>query len=242
MKRRGIAIILVLALSIIAVGAHALEAADAVGTWYLNVIEMNGASISPETMDMEMTMTLNEDGSAILVASGQDDATSTWKIENSELLVDDGVTVSTMTLVDDALVTDMYGMTMTFGKEKAEIPVVEISPARVVTDVAEFDGTWKGVYVDYMGTLLPLAILEMDLTLAISGGMVQQVGMMSDSQNDTQVATGELVDGALLVTMGEGETIRTVTMQLHEDGTLSYSMTTDDTTGIIYCERIETTP
>lgn len=243
MKRRSIVIILVFVLSLVAVGASALEAADIVGTWYLNAIEMNGATASPDVMGLEMTMTLDADGTALLVMSGQDDSAGTWKIENGELAVDDGITVSVMTLSDDTLVTDMYGVTMSFGKTKEEAPIVEIAPARIVADVAEYNGTWKGVHVDYMGTLIPLAIVEMDLTLTISGGTIQ-LDITESGQGDAQsmTADGELVEGTLLATMGDGETAQTVMLQLLEDGTLSYTIADEDTVGTIYCEKAEVAP
>lgn len=241
MRRQGIVIVLTLVLSLIVAGAEALVATDVAGTWYLNTIEMNGASISPEVMGMEMTMTLNEDKSTVLVASGQNDTAGTWMIENDELTVDDGITAQVFALVDDTLVTEMFGMTMSFGKEKVEAPAVEIASVRIATDISEFDGTWRGVQVDYMGTIVPLALVQMDLTMTISGGEVQ-LNMMQGDQIITQEMTGELVEGALLAAWGEGETMNSVILELHEDGALSYSMTADETTATIYCEKMDFTP
>ncbi len=226
--------------------AHVYAAeADLFGEWYLSSMqqgeEVYDASILA-MMGMTATMTLNEDGTAV-VAMGEEGTEGTWTMENGEgtiTLVEDGEpTDSAMSLVDGQIVISAdEDMTMTFGREMPEAETVEVGAVVENPELADFNGTWNGNTAFFFGMTLPLNMLGEEFTLTIEDGTIQyhHVGTSYEAgEEETEEAEeaeaeepaqivedftlqGELVDGALVVENGGDEGTVNLSLKLHENG------------------------
>jgi len=205
---------LVLALSLLCAGALALEAADIVGTWYLNLLEGDGMSVNPAVLGMEMAITLNEDNTADMQMSGQEGTHGTWAIVDGQLIVtvdEDGLAFA---LVDGDLVGEEGDMKMIFGREKAEAEGA--SPARTDAVLADFGGTWEAFLADYEGMKVPVEMFGLEVIVAFEGGK----GTMT-TFGVTVELVGDVAEGVLTVAGTDAGEEVSLSFLLHEDGTLS---------------------
>ena len=226
-------LVLALSLSVLCMTALALEESDVLGTWYLNAIEMNGTSMSPAAMGMEMAITFKEGGIATMSMSGEEADEGTWKIENDMVIADNDMSLA---FVDGTLVVEQDGMKMVFAQEKAEAETVEIAPVRNATDLAEFDGEWIATIVETEGAQLPLGMLGMEMKLSISAGAVKISVDEAMELGDAPEMQGELKDGALVVSFAAfGTEAVEQTLLLHENDMISFVV---DVMGAIYFERV----
>jgi hypothetical protein len=206
------------------------ETVDYSGVWYLVSVESNGIALNPSDIGMEMTMTLNADGTGVVTITDEDDSPATWVLDGETLTVtaDEQPLAFTMT-EDGQLVADNAGNNMYFGREPAGpgfVPAAEI----VAEDIAAFDGTWSITTVNAFGMVVPFsAMAEMgmaDGNVVILDGSVTSLGMP-----DAEVGT--LEDGKLVVVSPiEGSYGKT--FSLLEDGTLAMSYMEM----VFYCEKV----
>ena len=232
-------LVLTLVLALLCMGAQAADTSAVVGTWYLNAMEFNGASIHPSIAGMEMTLVLNEDGSTAMQMTGADAEAGTWTLEGETVTIENEFSPAIFILEGDTLVMDQgEDGKMIYGKEKVEAVPFEAAPIQSATDVAEFDGVWNGTSVDFAGMVLPIAMGEMELTFTVTGGMVQ----LNLVQPDTEIsgeARGELVDGALVVSVDASGITRELRANLLEDGTMVIVLEPEAAATTIYCEKAE---
>lgn len=223
-------------------GAQAELGPDAViGTWYLNAMEMDGASINPAVFGMEMAVVIHEDGTALLQAPEEEDGIAAWSVQGDTLTLvasNDDEDAMVFSYVDGELVIEEEGMKMLFGKEKGAVEATEIAPAREATDIAEFDGEWVATFLDMDGTQMPMALLGMGMQLVIADGTVRIV--LDDMEEDTEEAQPAcLKDGALAVDFALFSIDATEkTIHMHEDGTLSFEV---DELGTVHLEKVSVT-
>ena len=209
----------------------AAEEADVIGTWYLNVMDMEGTQMNPASMGMELSMEVSEDGTVLAKMTDEEDTRGTWVIEDGVLVfTDENDTVMNFTFADEELTTEEDGVKMIFGREKAEAEIFE--PGEIVAEpkLEDFNGKWAATIMEAFGMQMPVAMAEMEMTLEIEGGKATL------HFNDGMTATDAELIGSL-----EGDTLKlanpeaaedefymyfdpnVLTLKLHESGVLSYS-------------------
>ena len=227
------AMILTLALLICAVALA--ESADFLGTWYLNEINFGGSILAPSVLGMDMTLEINEDGTAVLTSvEGEEDAlqNATWTLEGDVVTVtvlaegdeEEGETM-TMTIQDGVLVAEEGGMGLNFGREKVEAEVYQ--PGAPVADAADADyaGQWQATYMDMNGNYIQAAMFAMELTVTVDESSMTLTGMYV-FDNDALDIT--YVDGALTHEGKEDEMYGSIIGQLLDDGTMQLSFLVED--------------
>ncbi len=112
-------------------------ATDLTGDWYVNMY------------GVVMTLTLNEDGSALLTMAGAEQPeTGTWETEDGTLWLNRGTDDEIALTIEEAkLVSEASGMEFT-----REEPVTFTAPKPVESDdIAAFDGTWNMTWLTFNG-------------------------------------------------------------------------------------------
>lgn len=226
--------LLALALCALSFGALA-EADDVTGEWYLNSVEAGGISMNPAMLGFEITITLNADGTAAATAPEEEDAVGTWTRTGDTIAVEIDGDPMEFTLEEGMLVAfDEESETkMIFGRERAVAVAFQPAPVRTDAALEEFDGTWNATMIDMMGMQLPVAAMGLEMSFVIEGGKVA-VMQGSGEELNAETAEGALVDGALVLTAEEDGAFESITLNLHEDGSMSYA---PDESGTIYFER-----
>ncbi|HPJ02510.1 MAG TPA: hypothetical protein PKU80_06695 [Candidatus Limiplasma sp.] len=221
---------LLLALLMIGTLATA-QSFDFTGTWYLVSISAEGVTLNPADMGMEMSMTLNADGTGAVSTTGEEDKVASWALDGETLTVTADEEPLAFTVSEEGqLVAEAEGAVMTFGREPAApgfVAAAEI-PAE---DIAAFDGTWTITTVNAYGMVVPFAAMAQsgleNATVVIENGAVT-------SFDATEPAVGTLVDGKLVIASELGEEFAQ-TVSLLEDGTIALNYM-----GILfYCEMAE---
>ena len=226
----------------------AAQTSNYTGTWHLNSMEMDGVTLSPADVGMEMIMILYDDGTAELAMTDEMGEAGSWVLDGETLTVTvDGDPLDFALTAEGKLVAEMGDTTMVLGRDKPEqsfTPAPEI-PAN---DISDFDGTWTVSMVKAFGMTVPFAAMGdmglTDPTIIIQNGTVTTFGEM--------VETGVLADGKLVIESVVDVTIDETadetaddtydeafgkTFSLLEDGTMSM----DYMEIIFYCEKVEVT-
>lgn len=216
---------IVLTLMLTAAMCAVAFADDAItGEWYCNLVKAQGMETDPSNMGMEMTLTVNEDGTAN-VAQGGEVAEGTWADNGDGTYTFDIDGEFAVTIDEEGslvMANEEYGMELVFGRERVVSGGYEASPVVAAGDISEFNGTWNAVSMIYEGTEIPLTTLDAYVTLVIADGTIDyaqgDLGLNDETttyEDISETLTGELVDGAL--SAGNG----TLLLNLHEDGTLT---------------------
>lgn len=225
-KLFAVAIALAMLLSSMALA----EAADFVGIWYLNELEMEGTLISPATMGIEMTFELKDDGTVTATSSqgGEDEVQEgTWAVEGEDVVVTLEDQPSTFVLEDGNLVNDSDGLKMILGREKAEGEAYVAAEPKADAAEADYAGSWKVYKLFSEGVYLDAALLGFDdLTAAIEGTTLTLNGLFFENE----VIETSLADGALTFVADDPDAalIGGVTAQLLQDDALSLTLTIGD--------------
>ncbi|MCL2867416.1 MAG: copper resistance protein NlpE [Clostridia bacterium] len=228
MKKTLVLLTALLAL-LVMLAPHALAApasADVIGTWYLNEMNMGGAPLNPSDFGMEMTLILNEDNTAVMQMTDEEDEVGTWEIADGQIVLaqDEGETI-VFSFIDGNLVVEKEGMAMILGREKAEKEAFEIAPVRTDAALADFAGQWNLHIMEANGQMVPAAAAAafgFDISLAIDGNDVVMVMFGME-----QAMEGDVSEGVLVATIeDEGETVF-ISFYLHEDDILSCNLDED---------------
>lgn len=194
------------------------SADDVTGTWYLTAMTQGEMTVDPAMIGMEITMTLNPDGTADMNALGEVTSGS-WTVEGANVTITVDGTPQTFVYDGTALVADLGDMGMKFERTAGE---TYVRPAEVyATDISQFDGEWTAYKAGVMGMYMDVALLasfvpeteSIDMTMKIANGAV--------SSDGSEASQFELVDGLLFLEgpglNGESSSMR---IQLLEDGTI----------------------
>ena len=210
--------------------AESTEAFSPVGTWYLIGASAQGVTVSPEQLGMEMSITLNEDGTALLTLTGEEDSTGSWTSDGSTVTVDDGVDVIELSVNEDGTLSgEAGGAIMIFA---TEIP--EATPAAAPLEAValeDFNGEWVAVKGMMMGVEVSLESLGMNMSLLIEDGAITPT---TDGVAEETVQ-GTLEGNALLFT-DDGVTVG---LQLYEDGTMAFTLDLSGSSIDIVFEKTE---
>ena len=132
-----------------------------VGTWYAVSMSEGEMTISPADMGMSVTMTLNEDGTAMLESSGMDEPqTGSWTQDGDKVIIVDANGEEEEAILADGTLTLTEGeMIMVFSQEE---PQNSAAAAEAVLADSEdaFYGTWIVDKIEIEGTFYSLSMLE----------------------------------------------------------------------------------
>jgi len=234
-KRIALLLAALMIASLISVPVMAAEA-NLAGTWYAQSMEMDGTAVDGSTMasmGMSFTLTLNEDGTAVLSMNDQEKE-CTW--EGSTLIVNEEP--AQMELVDGTIRIEINGAALVFGKEAPSAASVSLAPAVQNPELSDFNGTWNAVTYFAMGIPLPIKIgMSMEFCFRIEDGAVAFTQMDYDLNNNSEL-TGTIEkeftatlndDGTLFVDFnGEEDILKNIypggsgmRLTLHEDGQMT---------------------
>lgn len=216
-------------------GLALAETADVTGTWHLNEVISGEISINPGVLGMDMSITLNADGTATGDVAGET-GEGTWSMEGGNVIVAMSGDPMTFTLEDGNLVSVVEGSTMIFGREKAEVTTVELGEARTDVTLADFNGQWNATIVDMMGMQIPVTDMGMLMTITIADG---QVTLTEGEGEAATTSTGSAtLENGVLTVKPEDET-DSLPLTLHESGLLAALLESDGLSMGIYFEKAE---
>lgn len=216
-------------------GLALAETVDVTGTWHLNEIISGEISINPGVLGMDMSITLNADGTATGDVAGET-GEGTWSMEGGSVIVAMAGDPMTFTLENGNLISIVEGSTMVFSREKAEITTVELGEARTDVTMEDFNGQWNATIVDMMGMQIPVTDMGMLMTITIADGQVTLTEGEGETAT-TSIGTATLENGVLTVRTENEED--DLPLSLHESGLLAALLESDDLSMGIYFEKAE---
>lgn len=236
MKKRIVLLLAAMMVSALISVPVMAEEADLAGTWYALSMEQDGMQMDASVlaaMGMSITMTLNEDGTAVL-AMGDQETECTW--EGQTLITE--ANELPMELNDGELTIDQNGAIMIFSKEAPEITEFSMAPAVEDPELSDFNGSWNTVTYVMLGIPMPIKLgASTEINLQIEDGKVAYTEMIYDlntsSSEPTETIekefTATLEDGGILFVDFNEETVLShilsgssgIRLTLHEDGKLS---------------------
>ena len=228
--KKLISLILALALCCMLVSAVADE--EITGAWYAKTIKAGDQEYDAAAMGLNMTITLNEDGTA---SSGE--STGTWTLEGDQITVTIEGSPATGTVTADTLTLEADGQTLIFTREAPE--GITLADAVAAESIEEFYGEYTLAYMDMDGTVVDVALfggLYPDLKL--EEGVIEFV---ASSDEDLFAALynvlglqGEFADGVMNLKSTLEGTEATGTIEKLEDGMIKVTLNSYDTQVIFY--------
>ena len=209
------------------------------GTWYLTQMSMGGQVYMPADLGMEMSLVLNDDGTAAMLSSFEDESAGVWHAEENTAVITINDSEAVFTLLEDGtLWAEEEGQALVFSRQASSGP--SFVPAAERTDAAleDFSGEWQAAYLMMDGIALPADFPELldswptlfgstDQTIRIDGENVVCFGQ----EGEYTFQNGRLVQ-ASSIPNGDNGTMDEV-LTLHEDGRLSYAWMGL----VIFCDR-----
>jgi len=190
-------------------GAVAGTVEDFVGTWNGTIMDMGGGmTMNMSDLGMNMSVTINADGTAVL-NDGESVDTTSWKLTAEGM-----VEVESMILYlteDGKLCMTEDGISMYFerGDGTAVTPGIE-TPAEEAVEVAgelnDFVGLWTGSYMEAEGMKLMLSDMDMtmEITMNADGVITLYDGEATEEGTWTLVDGKADIDGMILTLMSDG--------------------------------------
>lgn len=222
MSKRKIMALVVLAVLFITGTAVADTSSDLIGTWYLQSIQAEGKTFSAASLGINMTMTLNADGSAAFLESsgeGTEEDTGNWSANGGNV----SITLSGDTMVyryaDGQLVFSAGSDTLTFTKSQSSIPVRAQEIA--VTDGGRcFIGSWTLYAILVDDVLLDAESEGVGMTLTVSDNEISFTHTENTStESSTESFTYQLSNGRLAAVEADYQ------IAMCDDGTIHLVMT-----------------
>ena len=211
MKRIGWIALLALAALLLCGAARAETEVEIAGDWYGTLL------------GRVMTLTLEEDGSYALLLPGSSQL-GTWVLEGDYLVLDKGSDRETTMFYDGAAII-LEDAVLT----REPVAATEAALARQDTSLEEFQGVWHCSMISLFGDLLSVEEYG-DTVVTVEGTRMT----MTDSSG-TQTYEGEFFNGSLrFLDLADPEDPVLLTLQLHEDGTLTLNVPFGDEVGIVF--------
>ena len=223
---------LFLALCLVVLMVPALAEADFTGTWYLVTLNMNGSLIeNPAAMGLNMSFTLNEDGTAVASNNGET-TDSTWSYEDGKLIIDD----LEMVINEDGTITADMGESgyMIFSRVAPEAEEIKIADPNPDAALEDYAGTWICKYVSVNNMTLDIQQIPLEQIgateipgLEIEGANVKMTGL--DSLAGSESLEMAFEDGTLYLdlgaklkeVLGSSDLDMTIKIQMLQDGMIS---------------------
>lgn len=217
--KKGLSILVALAMLLTLAVPALAEAASVAGVWTMTAMISSGVEIDPVSMGMEMSMDLAEDGTGTLTAFGVGSEV-TWTFDGATLdVTDPDGTVSFELQEDGTLRADISGMETIWSSGAADSPeAAPVETPAVATDVEDGAavGVWQlasasaaniAVDLQTMGLEILIEFAE-DGTCTMTTNGVSETGAwtqdganisMTDDASGTELVFQMLEDGTLLV-------------------------------------------
>ena len=231
MMKRIAALVLCLLLAFSALCAAAAETEELAGVWYLSNVEMQGMSLVPSVLGLEVAMTLNADGAAVMASLGIAEA-GTWSQDGDRVTVNTG-NENIFTLVDGKLRSEAdaaTGMTLVFSRDPADAQAYAAAPVRTDAALGDFNGEWHAFMMEMLEVQMLMTGADSQLWFEIENGS----GVMHSVEagvEETAELEGSFADGLL--------TLGSMPLVLHEDGVMSYSEQAEEAFVTIYFRKAE---
>lgn len=220
--KKLVSLILVLCLACMLIPAMA-ESAAVTGEWYVKTIKMGEQEMDVASLGMSITMTLNEDGTAIMVTSGQEPATANWTLDGDQLTIasEDQVTNMTGTVAEDTITLEQNGQFMVLTREAPA--AIEVAPVKAAASADEFYGNYVLALMEMEGSIIDLRAMGVTTGINISEGNLEIVPSSEEDVYSLVIAMLGLTpagfeDGALKLTSATNPDEVTATAELLEDG------------------------
>lgn len=206
---------------------------DLTGVWNIQSMEqggmkMEGALLS--LMGMEVTLTLNEDGTTTMAMNGES-KDGTWTFDGKEGILDYGEAQLPFNVEEGILSVVQEGMTMNMSRDDAGNADAELAPAVTDPELADFNGTWNAVSYVALGIPIPLETMGANITLIIEDGKIAVSGLFTGTGEGEEAEEAE---------EAEEETAQTLDVvfdaELKEDGVLYLDFAGSDILGQIGME------
>ena len=205
---------------------------DLTGEWYLTEVQMGEDKLPPSALGVEMTITLNADGTALIVTSYGEEAeeeVDTWTLADGVITftAEEGEAQEFL-LEGDLLKYDIGGAYMIFSREAPEAAAL---PQVIAAESEEaFLGEWTLTTIGAGGSLLPAAALGAEGKLTVEAGKLTLVSGEEIIEGETALTE----DGKLAI--GDGS----MALELNDNGWLSITRQFDEATVMImYFEKAE---
>ena len=174
------------------------------GTWKLIGVVMGGATYSPADMGMEMSITLEADGTAYADMGAEEPEHASWSVTEGGILVDGGP----MVLNEEGhLILDNDGFQMIFSRDGAAQPA---GPVSIGEEGAPYFGLWIADQLILEGDVYSAADFGLNLSLTFhENGICDMVDYGGESQTAPwQVSEdGITMPGMILSLAGDGRLI-----------------------------------
>lgn len=212
--------------------AVAEVAVDYTGTWVVTGAEIEGVRMSPSmlsVMGVDIAVTFNADGTAVLIASGAEAVGNWTATETGVSLAESSGVTDVFVYRDEMLVIRQDGMAMMFTREGAAPAVAEESAVTVLANVdpKEFEGWWMLTKVSAMGMEIPAeSVGSIALKLSEGGGVVMFREGEGELENAPVTYVTSEVEGVgtvavvSMVNAEAGLAVEVLRLSLRSDGTL----------------------
>ena len=201
------------------------EATDVIGDWYLTEVQMGEDTLPPSALGMEMTITLNEDGTALIVSSYGEEAeeeADTWTLADGGITLNNGEDGPQDFLLEDGtLKVDIGGAYLIFSREAPETSALPEVIAAESEDA--FLGEWALTTIGAGGSLLPAAVFGAEGKLTVEAGKLILVSGEDTIEGETALTE----DGKLAI--GDGS----MALELNDNGWVSITQQFDEETVMV---------
>ena len=212
------------------------ETVDVTGAWYLNAIELEGTRIDPSLMGLNMSITLNSDGSAVMSTDDGETAESengSWSMDGAVVTVVDASDYAMpLEMVGEELIAVEDGVNMVFGREQSSAAMYVPAPASANVAPEDFAGAWTATLFDMGGMQLPMEGVGMGMTVVFDGAKATFT-LVEEGESET-IEVDCVYEGSDAILTGEVP----MTFTLLEDGKICYSQEEEGLALNMYFEKI----
>lgn len=235
--KRILSLVAALALLLAAAWAENVDKTDgseAVGSWYLSVLESEGTQFNPDDFGLSMVITLNADGTAELADDISGASVGTWSFDGIIVsILHDGESVDGVLADGELRVLDENtDVLMTFRREKSETEAYLPADPRTDATLEDYQGFWQATLFDFAGMQLPMESVDLKMELEISGETAKVTS--NESGEDESFTSTVTLDGAALIITGKADLL--MRFELLQDGRLRYAEETEGETVAMYFE------
>ncbi len=237
MKKRTMMMVAAMVITgMLSMNVAAATTEDIIGTWYLNVMSYEGAEMDPAAFDMEVTLEIKEDGTAVAVFNGEEE-TDAWTLDGDTLKMEMQGDATEFQYEDGYLIVDQDGVGMKFGKEKEAFEGFEPGDIVESPELSDFNGTWNATMIDMDGSaFIPVSAMEIEMTVTIEDG--KAMIKSNDGFDEVEKELEGALEGNILVlkNTGEEETVDfyydtdILKLRLHESGVMSHGLHMEEET------------
>ena len=191
------------------------------GTWYLSQLIMDGAPVNPVDAGMELSVELNADGSASMISNGQA-ASGVWTLEGEVLTITANDSPAAFSVTEQGLAIEQSGVGMLLTREPPAPGYVPAAPVSAES-LADFNGSWEGVYVNVFGVTAAMSqVQDLETLLGLPSPYLEIQDGEIRFQGSDDSKTFQFADGCLSW-QGEWDW-QTEAFRLLENGDLVYEL------------------